>query len=85
MFSSNEEFYAYIDKLIGRLDGAGEAAWAAALRDAKANGSTGNEVQGNILLALKKLRASKAPRTLGIEKEIRAVTADLSRALKHWR
>jgi hypothetical protein len=85
VFATNEEFYAYIDKLIGSLDEAGEREWAAALRDAKANGSTGNEVQGNLLLALKKLQASKAPRRLGMQGELRAVIADLARALRRWR
>ncbi len=85
MFPSNQEFYKYIDTLIGRLNDAGEPAWAAALRDAMGNGSTGSEVLGNIWLALKKLRASGVPRRLGIQGEIRAVTADLGRTLRHWR
>ncbi len=85
MFSSNEEFYQYIDTLIARLNEAGEPAWASALRDAKANGSTGSEVLGNILLALKKLRASTVPRKLGLQSEIRQITADLGRVVRRWR
>ncbi len=85
MFSSNEEFYKYMDALIARLEQAGEPAWASALRDAKANGSTGSEVLGNILLALRKLRASSVPRKLGLQGEIRAVTADLGRVVRRWR
>ncbi len=85
MFSSNQEFYGYIDKLIARLSESGEAEWASSLRDAKANGSTGSEVLGNILLALKRLDASKVPRRLGMQGEIRAIIADLGRILKRWR
>ncbi len=85
MFSSNEEFYKYIDTLIERLDDAGEPAWASVLRDAKANGSTGSEVLGNILLALRKFRASAIPRKLRMQAEIRSVTADLGRVVRRWR
>ncbi len=85
IFSSNEEFYRYIDTLIVRLDDAGEPAWASVLRDAKANGSTGSEVLGNILLALRKFGASPVPRKLGIQGEIRSVTADLGRVVRRWR
>ncbi len=85
MFASNEEFYAYIDKLSTRLDAAGEAEWATALRDAKGSGSTGSEVLGNLLLVLKRLQAGKVPRRLGMQGEIRAVSADLGRLLRRWR
>ncbi len=84
-FSSNEEFYKYIHTLIGRLNDAGEPAWASALREAMANGSTGSEVLGNILLALRKFRASPIPRRLGMQGEIRSVTADLGRVVRRWR
>jgi len=84
MFSSNQEFYKYIETLIAKLDKSGEAEWASALRNATGNGSTGSEVLGNILLALKKFQASKVPRNLGMQGEIRAVTMDLGRVLKKW-
>ncbi len=85
MFSSNQDFYEYIRGLIARLNEAGEPAWASTLADAMGNGSTGGEVLGNILLALKKFRASKVPRKLQMQGEIRAVTADLGRTLRRWR
>lgn len=85
MFSSNEEFYNYIDGLVASLEAAGEPQWAAAIRDAKANGSTGSEVLGNILLALKKFQASKVPRRLGMQGELRAITADLGKLIRRWR
>jgi len=84
MFSSNQEFYKYIETLIAKLDTSGEAESASALRNAMGNGSTGSEVLGNILLALKKLQASKVPRNLGMQGEIRAVTMDLGRVLRKW-
>jgi hypothetical protein len=84
MFSSNEEFYQYIDLLIAKLNASGEPEWGAALKDAKVSGSTGGEVLGNILLALKKFQASKIPRKLGMQGEIRAITMDLGRVLKRW-
>ena len=84
MFSSNQEFYKYVETLIAKPNASDEPDWASALKDAMANGSTGNEVLGNILLALKKLQASKVPRKLGMQGEIRAVTTDLGRVLRRW-
>ncbi len=84
MFSSSQEFYKYIEMLISKLKDADEPEWASALSDAMGNGSTGSEVLGNIMLALKKFQASKVPRKLGMRGEIRAITMDLSRVLKRW-
>ena len=84
MFSSNQEFYKYIETLIAKLDKSGEAEWASALRNAMGNGCTGSEVLGTILLALKKFQASKVPHKLGMQGEIRAVITDVGKVLRRW-
>jgi hypothetical protein len=81
MFSSNQEFYEYIEKLIQRLDGANEKKWSAEFNNALAFSSLPGEVLGKLWLTLRNFQTTKIPKELGMKDEIEKVIESLGKIL----
>ncbi len=83
MFSSNQEFYTYIESLMEKLDEANERQWSSTFRDALAISSLPGEILGKLWLTLREFQATEIPQRLGIKNEIQEVTESLGKIIGH--
>jgi hypothetical protein len=70
MFSSNEEFYQFIDSIIDILHKDGQSDWGLAFENALRAGTMSGEVLGQIRICLTKFNMTDLPRKYKLENKI---------------
>ncbi|MCP4142613.1 MAG: hypothetical protein GY755_20430 [Chloroflexi bacterium] len=84
-FSSNTDLYAFIDRLIDKLQKTGESFWVSEFQDAIAISSMPGEILGAIRLSLLKFQKTDVFTKTKMNTDIQEAIKSLDKALGYWR
>lgn len=84
-FQSNQEFYAFIERLIARLDALGLPVPSAQLETALRAGCTSGEILTDLGVTLTRIRNEYADRLpKDVHKDVKTALAAINKALRMW-